>query len=110
MCEESSNVALLFNNFYNFQNIFHPIFLILTYHFIFYFDNSRSEATTDGIVLKYDEHEDSVYGVEWSSADPWVFASLSYDGRMVVGRVPRRIKYQMLLWWGTMSDDGYDDN
>lgn len=51
----------------------------------------------DGLVGRYEEHEDSVYAVEWSSADPWTFASLSYDGRLVLNKVPRKYKYQLLL-------------
>lgn len=43
------------------------------------------------------EHEDSVYCVEWSPAEPWTFASLSYDGRLLVTRVRRSYKYQILL-------------
>jgi len=38
-------------------------------------------------IKTYEEHEDSVYGIAWSGADPWLFASLSYDGRVVVRRV-----------------------
>lgn len=51
----------------------------------------------DSIIATYEEHEDSVYAVEWSSADPWLFASLSYDGRLVINRVPRALKYSILL-------------
>jgi WD domain, G-beta repeat. len=51
----------------------------------------------DGVLATYDEHEDSVYSVEWSSADPWTFASLSYDGRLVISKVPRADKYMILL-------------
>lgn len=51
----------------------------------------------DGVVTVYEEHEDSVYAIEWSSADPWIFASLSYDGRLVINRVPRATKYRILL-------------
>jgi hypothetical protein len=40
----------------------------------------------DGKAHTYDEHEDSVYGLAWSMADPWLCASLSYDGRVVVNR------------------------
>ena len=36
-------------------------------------------------------------GVAWSAADPWCFASLSYDGRVVVNRVPGQIKYKILI-------------
>lgn len=50
-----------------------------------------------GKVRTYDEHEDSVYGLCWSSVDPWVFASLSYDGRVVVNAVPKRVKYNLLV-------------
>lgn len=31
-----------------------------------------------------------------SSADPWTFASLSYDGRLVVNQVPRAVKFKIL--------------
>ena len=36
-------------------------------------------------------------GVGWSAVDPWVFASLSYDGRVVINRVPSQIKYKILI-------------
>lgn len=51
----------------------------------------------DGVLAIYEEHEDSVYCVEWSCADPWTFASLSYDGRLVINQVPREDKYKILL-------------
>uniref|UniRef100_A0A2P2JC82 WD repeat-containing protein DWA2 n=1 Tax=Rhizophora mucronata TaxID=61149 RepID=A0A2P2JC82_RHIMU len=35
----------------------------------------------------YSDFEDSVYGLAWSSREPWIFASLSYDGRVVVESV-----------------------
>ncbi|XP_034933614.1 EARP-interacting protein homolog [Chelonus insularis] len=65
-------------------------------------DNSLNQSINgtkleDGVIGKYEEHEDSVYAVEWSSADPWTFASLSYDGRLVINKVPRKYKYKILL-------------
>lgn len=51
----------------------------------------------DMVIQKYDEHEDSVYSVEWSSADRWTFASLSYDGRMVINHVPSSEKFSILM-------------
>lgn len=56
-----------------------------------------AEPPADGVIATYEEHEDSVYAVAWSTADPWVFASLSYDGRLVINRVPRAEKYKILL-------------
>ena len=50
----------------------------------------------DGVIRTFDDHEDSVYAVQWSSADPWTFASLSYDGRLVLNQVPRSIKFKIL--------------
>ena len=50
----------------------------------------------DGLVQVWREHEDSVYTAEWSAADPWTFASLSYDGRLVIGTVPRAVKFDIL--------------
>ncbi|KAG2493240.1 hypothetical protein HYH03_008656 [Edaphochlamys debaryana] len=51
----------------------------------------------DGKVVSWDEHEDSVYGLAWSVADPWLLASLSFDGRVALNRVPKNIKYKILI-------------
>lgn len=51
----------------------------------------------DGVLQSYEQHEDSVYCAEWSAAEPWTFASLSYDARLVLSRVPRHFKYKILL-------------
>jgi len=60
-------------------------------------EEENREPAEDRIICQYDEHEDSVYACEWSTADPWIFASLSYDGRLVINRVPRVEKYKILL-------------
>ncbi|KPP69177.1 hypothetical protein Z043_112090 [Scleropages formosus] len=60
-------------------------------------EEKSKEPLQDSIIATYEEHEDSVYAVEWSCADPWLFASLSYDGRLVINRVPRALKYRILL-------------
>lgn len=52
---------------------------------------------SDGKAHSFDEHEDSVYGLAWSSVDPWLFASMSYDGRLVVNKVPKNVKYKILI-------------
>ena len=57
----------------------------------------EKEPIKDGLIATYDEHEDSVYAVEWSAADPWSFASLSYDGRVVINKVPKKVKFDILL-------------
>lgn len=54
-------------------------------------------ALPDRMVKCYENHEDSVYNLEWSAADPWIFASLSYDGRLVIDKVPKEEKYKILL-------------
>ena len=45
----------------------------------------------------YDQHDDSVYAVAWSAGDPWIFASLSYDGQVVINTVPQDQKYKIIL-------------
>jgi WD40 repeat protein len=52
---------------------------------------------SDGKAHTFDEHEDSVYGLSWSVSDPWLFASLSYDGRVVLNAVPKSLKYSILV-------------
>ncbi|CAG8433077.1 10706_t:CDS:2 [Diversispora eburnea] len=54
-------------------------------------------SPTDGLVRTYDQHEDSVYSVAWSASDPWIFCSLSYDGRAVINKVPSEEKYKIIL-------------
>lgn len=50
----------------------------------------------DGKLVDFSDHEDSVYRLEWSNVDPWLFAALSYDGRLLIDRVPRKHKYNIL--------------
>lgn len=52
----------------------------------------------DGVIKVYEEHDDSVYGLAWGascSSSLWSFASLSYQGRIVVSYVPQ--EYSDLL-------------
>lgn len=60
-------------------------------------ENPVNEKEGDKLIKTYDEHEDSVYSIAWSSSDAWIFASLSYDGRVVVNHVPPAEKYKILL-------------
>ena len=68
------------------------------YTFPPYIPTTSSNADTgDGIIRSFAEHEESVYSLAWSACDAWVFASLSYDGRVVVSHVPSEEKYKILL-------------
>lgn len=55
------------------------------------------QDSSDGKAHTFDDHEDSVYGLAWSAVDPWLFASMSYDGRLMVNRVPKNVKYKILI-------------
>ncbi|CAG2158895.1 unnamed protein product [Oppiella nova] len=59
--------------------------------------HNKSSSAIDGVIATYEEHEDSVYAVEWSVSDPWIFASLSYDGRLVINKVPKSEKFNILF-------------
>jgi len=50
----------------------------------------ESEKRQDYLIKSYDVHEESVYSVAWGcyEASPYIFASLSYDGRVVINQVP----------------------
>ena len=58
---------------------------------------SKPSTATDAVIGTFEEHEDSVYAVEWSVSDPWLFASLSYDGRLVINKVPKSEKFNILF-------------
>nr|XP_016994030.2 EARP-interacting protein homolog [Drosophila takahashii] len=57
----------------------------------------RRKLLPDGLLQTFDQHEDSVYCAEWSNVDPWIFASLSYDGRVIISKVPKQYKYQIIF-------------
>uniref|UniRef100_A0A069DTG7 Putative wd repeat protein n=1 Tax=Panstrongylus megistus TaxID=65343 RepID=A0A069DTG7_9HEMI len=57
---------------------------------------TRQQNYADGPLHDFTTSDDSVYTVEWSAVDPWTFAFLSYDGRLIVHRVPKYIKYHIL--------------
>jgi len=52
-------------------------------------DESTPIKLEDGLVKSYEDHEDSVYSIGWAT-DPFIFASLSYDGRLVINYVPKQ--------------------
>jgi hypothetical protein len=43
------------------------------------------------------ELEDSVFKVDWSLKDAWVFAATGFNGTLIVGTVPSKEKYRILL-------------
>jgi len=60
-----------------------------------FYTGSGTSHPVDGIISTYDQHEDSVYSINWSNSDPWIFGSLSYDGRFVINIVPSEEKYKI---------------
>lgn len=63
----------------------------------------------DGLLAKLDTHEESVYAVDWSPIDAWVFASVNYDGTVSVNRVPDPIKLDILLHNEAEDDDANEE-
>lgn len=51
----------------------------------------------DQAVKVHLDHLDTVTGLAWSSTGAWVYASLSYTGRVAVNKVPNQEKYRVLL-------------
>jgi hypothetical protein len=48
-------------------------------------------------LLKSSEHENSIYEVEWSLSDDWVYATLDYEGYLKIECVPSEEKYKILI-------------
>lgn len=60
--------------------------------------SADSTLVEDRLLGLFTEHDDSVYQVAWSrGSNPWVFASLSYDGRIVVHKVSKEYSDAILL-------------
>lgn len=58
-----------------------------------------SADSVDGVAARLDSlHTESVYGAAWSQVeDCWAFATLGYDGKLVVNQVPSEVKYDAQL-------------
>lgn len=57
----------------------------------------KSETSAQNVRVARYEHVDSVYGMAWSAADAWVYATLGYDGKIALNHVPSKEKYKILL-------------
>jgi hypothetical protein len=55
------------------------------------------KLAADVSIRSDEEHDDSVYAAVWSAHTAWVYASLSYQGRVVVSQVPAAEKYRILI-------------
>ncbi|XP_050537458.1 EARP-interacting protein homolog [Daktulosphaira vitifoliae] len=60
-------------------------------------EDSIKTSLDDKVIAVCDQHEDSVYCVEWSAANSWILASLSYDGRLLLNKVPKDEQLKILL-------------
>lgn len=55
-----------------------------------------SREQCDEVIKVYEDHDDSVYAAEWAT-DPWIFASLGYESRLVINKVPKAEKLNILF-------------
>jgi EARP and GARP complex-interacting protein 1 len=60
-------------------------------------NDSSSETSASDVRISRFEHGDSVYGMSWGAADPWIYATAAYDGKVVLHHVPSKEKYKILL-------------
>jgi WD40 repeat protein len=51
----------------------------------------------DYSLIDYNHFDDSVYSVDWSLNDPWIFAAVSYNSGFHINSIPDDIKYQVML-------------
>ena len=58
---------------------------------------ASSSSVSDYLVSSYDRFSQSVYRAVWSSADAWVYAAVSYDGKALIETVPDKEKMQILV-------------
>jgi WD40 repeat protein len=58
---------------------------------------TEAKLAADVCIKSHEDHEDSVCSVAWSVHTAWVYASLSYTGKVMVSQVPSAEKYKILL-------------
>lgn len=59
--------------------------------------DDKSDTAAPNVRVSQHEHMDSVYAVAWGAADAWVYASVGYDGKVILSQVPSKEKYKILL-------------
>lgn len=59
-------------------------------------EDEKKLNVKDSLIQSIDEHEESVYSLTWSSKNPWVFASASYGGRILIHNTPSIISSRIL--------------
>jgi WD40 repeat protein len=57
----------------------------------------KSETSGPNVRVTRYEHMDSVYAISWGAADAWIYATVGYDGKVVLNHVPSKEKYKILL-------------
>lgn len=60
-------------------------------------NESFFEKESDAVLKAHTDFDDSVYACSWSLAEAWVYASVSYSGKLQVSQVPSEEKYKILL-------------
>jgi hypothetical protein len=60
-------------------------------------DNSSAKPSSNDIRVARFECSDTTADVCWGASDPWMYATLSCDGSLVVHHVPSKEKYKILL-------------
>eukprot|EP00697_Spironema_sp_BW2_P005398 gnl/Spiro4/17537_TR9341_c0_g1_i1.p1 gnl/Spiro4/17537_TR9341_c0_g1~~gnl/Spiro4/17537_TR9341_c0_g1_i1.p1 ORF type:complete len:371 (-),score=55.33 gnl/Spiro4/17537_TR9341_c0_g1_i1:184-1266(-) len=60
-------------------------------------DDAAKQPEKDGLIQMFEEFEDSIYSIAWSVCDAWIFASVSYEGSVIVNHVPASEMYKIVL-------------
>ena len=58
--------------------------------------DSEPSANADKKVASF-EHSDACYASSWGAADAWVYATVGYQGKVMLHHVPSKEKYKILL-------------
>lgn len=61
------------------------------------FEESGSKNEKHKFSVARTELEDSVMAIDWSAADAWTYAGVSYNGTFFLNTVPSKTKYEILI-------------
>jgi WD40 repeat protein len=59
--------------------------------------SSSSSSSSPNVLVSRLDLMNSVYATAWGAADAWIYASVTYDGSVVLNHVPSKEKYKILL-------------
>ena len=59
--------------------------------------NDMKKANLNYDCIEYLEFDETVYSIDWSKINPWIFVGLSYNGMLHINKIPDDLKFKIMI-------------